>query len=104
MKDYSRICEVLDFESDEANFTVSFKILTKKYGREFKAYAQAAWLANDGILTEDQFMKMNAGIPKGYFDKVVKNPDKDMLESLRDKTLVTTSTDTVEIAEAFGFV
>ena len=73
MKDYSRICEVLDFESDDANFTESFKVLTKKYGREFKGYAQAAWQANDGILTEAEFMEINGGIPQGYFEKVIKN-------------------------------
>ena len=73
MKNYGRICEVLDFESEDSNFTVGFKTLTKKYGREFKAYAQAAWTANEDCFTEEEFCKINGGIPKGYFDKVVKN-------------------------------
>lgn len=73
MKDYGGICEVLDFKSDDANFTVGFKVLTKKYGREFKAYAQAAWTANEGCFTEEEFMKINGGMPKGYFEKVVKS-------------------------------
>lgn len=69
---YSRICEVLDFESEDSNFTVNFKTLSKRYGKEYMEYCQVAWVANE-TFTEEEFIAMNGNPPKGYFDKVIKN-------------------------------
>ena len=66
-----RLAEVMDFDSDDANFRVAFKKLTKKYGREFIAYSKAAWEANDG-LSEEEFCRLNGNMPKGFFDRKVK--------------------------------
>lgn len=67
-----RIHEVIDYDSDDQNFTVDFKTLTKKYGPEYIAICQAMWQANEDVMTEDEFMKMNGNMPRGFFEKVVK--------------------------------
>ena len=67
-----RIHEVINYEGDESNFTVNFKVLSKKYGAEYIAICQAMWEANDDVMTEDEFMKMNGNMPKGFFEKVIK--------------------------------
>ena len=72
--EYSRLAEVFDYDNEEKNFTVSFKVLTKKYGLAFKEYAKAAWEANDDILTEEEFTKLNGDMPTAYFRKVIKSP------------------------------
>jgi len=68
-----RIHEIIDYESDDSNFKIPFKAITKKYGREFVAVIQAMWEANDGVQTEGEFCKMNADMPKGFFENVIKN-------------------------------
>jgi len=68
----NRIVEILDFESDNQNFKTSFKNATKRYGKEFISFVKAMWEANDGILSEDEFCKMNCNIPKGFFNNVIK--------------------------------
>jgi len=67
-----RIFEIIDFESDESNFKISFKDITRKYGREYRDFCQAAWQANGDCLTEEEFMKINGDMPVSFFEKVVK--------------------------------
>ena len=61
----------MDFESNENNFKYDFKTMTKKYGNAFIACMQAAWEANV-TQTEDEFCKMNANMPNGFFNNVIK--------------------------------
>lgn len=60
----------MNFESKDCNFNIDFKTLTAKYGREYIAYCQAAWVANVGVLTEEEFCTIN-NIPKSFFDKMI---------------------------------
>jgi len=72
----ARLFEIADFESANANFTIPFKKLTKKYGREFIAYARAAWLANVEAgklgLREEEFCRLNGDMPLGFFNNKIK--------------------------------
>ena len=67
-----RFDDIFDCESDISNFKVDFKELTSKHGVDYISFCQAMWQANEGIMTEDEFMKMNGNMPKGFFEKVVK--------------------------------
>lgn len=69
---WDNFIESMDFESDENNFKYEFKIMTKKYGQAFIAFCRAAWQANEGVQTEEEFCRMNANMPKSFFDKAVK--------------------------------
>ena len=68
----NRIIEAMDFESDTSNWKYDFKVMSKRYGRDFIDTMKAMWSANYDVQTEDEFCEMN-GIPKGFFDKVIKN-------------------------------
>ena len=61
-----------DVKSDVSNFKYDFKTMTKKYGQAYMVFCKAQWSVNEGVQTEDEFMKMNADMPKSYFDKVIK--------------------------------
>lgn len=67
-----RFNDIFDFESNTSNFKVDFKELTSKYGSDYIPFCQAMWQANDGVMTEEEFMIMNGNMPKGFFEKVVK--------------------------------
>tara|TARA_R110000803_G_scaffold16197_5_gene44461 strand:+ start:5305 stop:5517 length:213 start_codon:yes stop_codon:yes gene_type:complete len=67
----NRIIEAIDFESDTKNWKYSFKIMSKKYGREFIETLKAMCQANGGGQTEKEFCDMNE-ITIQFFDKVVK--------------------------------
>jgi len=67
-----RIQEVMDCESDDGNFIVDFSVLSRKYGAEYIAICQAMWGTNESVMTEDEFIKMNGNMPKGFFEKVIK--------------------------------
>ena len=69
---YDRVMSIMDFESDEKNFTIPFGKCTSKYGKPFIEMIQAMWAANGESQTEEEFCKMN-DIPKGFFDKKIKN-------------------------------
>lgn len=45
--------------------------MSKAYGLAYIEYLQAAWQANAGCLTEEEFCRVNGGVPKGFFDKKV---------------------------------
>jgi hypothetical protein len=70
---YKRIFEIMDCESDDSNFTIPFGQICKKYGKEYREFCIAAWQANGDCQTEEEFMRINGNMPRGYFDKVVKN-------------------------------
>ena len=61
-----------DYESNVSNFKFDFKTMTKKYGQAYMEFCKSQWSANDGVQTEEEFMKMNGDMPKSFFDKVVK--------------------------------
>jgi hypothetical protein len=63
----------MDFESDTSNFKYEFGVMTKKYGQAYIEFCKAAWFANDGVMTEEEFMKMNGNMPRSFFDKTVNN-------------------------------
>lgn len=69
---WEKFIMIFDFESDTSNFKISFKDITKKYGNAYIEYCKSAWNVNDGVMTEDEFMKMNGDIPKGFFDKNIR--------------------------------
>jgi len=73
----NRIFEILDFESDTKNWNSDFKIISKKYGRDFIDIISAMWAANDGVQTEEEFCEMN-GLPKPFFENVIKNKSKNI--------------------------
>jgi len=62
----------MDFESDDKNFKYEFKIMTRKFGRAYIEYCKAAWMANDGVQSEEEFMKMNGDMPSKFFEKTIK--------------------------------
>lgn len=68
---WNKLIDVMDNESDTSNFKVNFKVLSKKYGQAYIVFCRAMWEANDGVMTEEEFMKMNGNMPKGFFDKVI---------------------------------
>jgi hypothetical protein len=63
--------DTIDFESDTKNWKYSFKIMTKKYGREFISTLKAMWEANGGGQTEDEFCSMN-NITIEFLNKIIK--------------------------------
>ena len=71
MENKNRIINIMDFESDDKNFTMDFKKASKKMGKMFIETIQAMWVVNDNMQTEEEFCEMN-GIPKGFFDNKIK--------------------------------
>ena len=69
---WDNFMNAVDWESDTGNFKYPFKVMTKKYGQAFIAFCKEQWQANEGVQTEEEFCKMNADIPQGFFDKVIK--------------------------------
>jgi hypothetical protein len=70
---WNNFMDSFDMESDVNNFKYDFKIMTKKYGQAYMEFCKAQWSANDGVQTEEEFMRMNANMPRSFFDKVVKS-------------------------------
>lgn len=68
------INEAMDGDSDDSNFKVGFKVLSKKYGQAYIVFCQEMWKANEGVMTSNEFMKMNGDMPKVFFDRVISNP------------------------------
>jgi hypothetical protein len=69
---WNKFIEIIDFESNDSNFKISFKDITKKYGNAYIENCKAAWFANCGIQTEEEFMKMNGDMPRSFFDMIKK--------------------------------
>lgn len=61
-----------DFDSPDRNFKYDFAVMTKKYGQAYIEYCRAAWAANDGVLDEEEFRRMNGNIPEGFFNGKIK--------------------------------
>lgn len=64
----------MDPESDTSNFKHSFKVMSKKFGQAYIIFCREMWEANEGVMTEDEFMAMNGGMPRGFFERVISNP------------------------------
>lgn len=69
---WENFISTIDYESDTNNFIYDFKVMSKKYGNAFIGYCKAMWIANGGVQTEEEFCKMNADMPMGFFNKVIK--------------------------------
>ncbi len=69
---WEKFMTIFDFDSNESNFKIPFNDITKKYGNAYIEYCKSAWLVNDGVMTEDEFMKMNGGMPRAFFEKNIK--------------------------------
>ena len=57
---------------EDVNVKLPFKKMSKKFGLCYINYVKAAWEANEGCLTEEEFCSINGNVPKGFFDKKVK--------------------------------
>ena len=62
-----KIVDSFDFESEDNNFKFDFKIMTKKFGGTFIEHCRAAWVACGDTMTPDEFCKINANMPIGFF-------------------------------------
>lgn len=71
-KAWESFINVMDFESDDTNFKVKFNILTKKYGQAYIDYCRTMWSINEGVLSEEEFRKMNGDMPETFFNKNIK--------------------------------
>tara|TARA_R110000868_G_C10842607_1_gene760177 strand:- start:395 stop:631 length:237 start_codon:yes stop_codon:yes gene_type:complete len=69
---WDNFISAMDFDSDDKNFIYDFKVMTKKYGQAYIAYCRAMWEANEGVQSEDEFMKMNAEMPRAFFEKAIR--------------------------------
>lgn len=61
----------MDFDSDTKNWKYTFKVMTKKYGKDFIEHLQLMWGANGGGQSEEEFCEMN-DLPVDFFTKVIK--------------------------------
>lgn len=44
--------------------------MSKKFGKVWIDYLRAAWQANEGCLTEEEFRAVNGGIPEKFMAKL----------------------------------
>ena len=65
------IDESMDMDGN-TNFRFPFGIMTKKYGQCYIEFCREMWSANEGVMTEEEFMKMNADMPRSFFEKAIK--------------------------------
>ena len=72
---WEKFLAIIDYDSDVSNFKIPFKDITKKYGNAYIEYCKAMWSANDDVMTEDEFMKMNGEMPRGFFEKNIRVSD-----------------------------
>lgn len=66
-----RLIEAMDFDSDTKNWKYPFKVMTKKYGKEFVDHIKTMWEANGGGQTDEEFCRMN-DLPTEFFIKIVR--------------------------------
>ena len=69
---WDKFLESMDVESSDSNFKYDFAHMTKRYGVAYIEFCKASWSANGGVLTEEEFMKMNGGMPRKFFEARVK--------------------------------
>ena len=70
--DWNRFVKEALVLDGELNVSLPFKKLTKKFGLAYIDYLKASWQANDACLTVEEFCAINGNVPKGFFDKKVK--------------------------------
>jgi hypothetical protein len=56
----------------DTNTRFPFQGMSRKFGRAWIEYCQVAWAANDGCLTEEEFCRINGGIPAKFFAAKIK--------------------------------
>lgn len=68
-----RFMTTFDEESDVNNFRFSFKVMSKKYGANYIDWCKDMWMAakDTGCQTKEEFCKMNADMPIGFFNNVI---------------------------------
>jgi uncharacterized protein YrzB (UPF0473 family) len=69
---WENFISIMDTESNDSNFKVDFKVITKKYGVAYIIFCKAMWEANDDVQTEEEFCKMNGNMPMGFFNNKIK--------------------------------
>jgi len=69
---WMKFCDIIDTESNTSNFKIGFQDITKKFGAAYIEYCKAMWEANDGVMTEDEFIAMNGNMPKSFFENRIK--------------------------------
>ena len=73
VKDWNRFVSEALVCGDDTNVSLEFKQLTKRYGLSYINYLKAAWQANDGCLSEEEFCQINGKVPLGFFNNKVKS-------------------------------
>ncbi len=68
---WAKFIDVVDMDG-ETNFKVGFDVLTKKFGQAYIEFCRAMWEANDGVMDEDEFMRMNGGMPRSFFERTIR--------------------------------
>lgn len=69
---WKNFLESFDFESDDRNFKYDFVHMTKKYGNAYIEHCRAAWAVNDGVMSDDEFCRINGNMPIGFFNSKIK--------------------------------
>lgn len=69
---WTNFMETFDYESDVSQFKYDFQCMTKNFGVAYMEYCKAAWSVNHGVMTEEEFMRFNGNMPKGFFDKKIR--------------------------------
>ncbi len=54
-----------------SNVTKDFTGMTKRFGKHYIAYLEAAWNAKDEM-SEEEFCAINGGVPSGFLKKFKK--------------------------------
>jgi hypothetical protein len=70
---WDNLIKTIDFESDKSNFKYPFKVMTKKFGQAYIVFCRVMWEANEGVMSDDEFIAMNGEMPKSFFKKVISN-------------------------------
>lgn len=80
-KKYQSISDVINYDSPEGSnsFTVPFKDLTRYFGRDYIQFCADAWAANDGCLTEAEFVVVNGNMPRKFFERTIKRAAQKVL-------------------------
>lgn len=55
----------------ETNTVYNFDKMCKRFGKEYIGYLQAAYIAKADI-TDEEFAKLNGGVPQSFIDKKLK--------------------------------
>jgi len=68
-----RFMTTFNESSDTDNFRYSFKVMSKKYGANYIDWCSNMWniIKDTNCQTIEEFCKMNADMPIGFFNNVI---------------------------------